>query len=334
VRILREAAELAPLLPTGVRRGVLLGPPEQWGSAWPEAERNPPALVGYLHYHRARKSGWELACMRRAAALAAPGHHAAQATFRDGGTEFDILDAFLVGCGQCESELPYGAIVALDAHCATLHYQHRDRDTSRRGQATNLLLDAGCSVRGYASDITRSYARQDGEFARMIADLDELQQALCAAVGPGVPFPDLHRRCHHDIARLLGAWDLVRMPPDEMVAAGVTAAFFPHGLGHLLGLQVHDVGGHLADDEGRILEPPADFPRLRFLRTLEPGQVVTIEPGVYFIDSLLERLRAGVHASAIDWDAIERLRRHGGIRIEDDVLVTADGSENLTRPLL
>jgi Xaa-Pro dipeptidase len=164
--------------------------------------------------------------------------------------------------------------------------------------------------------------------------MDDLQQQLCDAVRPGVAFPDLHRRTHHGVADLLSRWDLVRMPPEEMIGAGVTFAFFPHGLGHLLGLQVHDVGGHMKDETGASLEPPPDFPKLRFLRDLEPGHIVTIEPGIYFIESLLAGLKAGQHAGRMNWDKITRLREYGGIRIEDDVLVTSDGYENLTRPAL
>jgi Xaa-Pro dipeptidase len=149
-----------------------------------------------------------------------------------------------------------------------------------------------------------------------------------------VAFPDLHRRTHLGIAELLRRWDLVRSREEEMTAAGITFAFFPHGLGHLLGLQVHDVGGHMGDEAGAALSPPADFPKLRFLRSLEAGHVVTIEPGIYFIDSLLAGLKSGPHAGKVNWDKVARLRPFGGIRIEDDVLVTADGCENLTRPPL
>ncbi len=332
LRVVRNAGEMAALLPAASRRTVILGPPEQWEGVLPEAACNPAPLVNYLHFHRARKTDWEAACVRQAAAIAAPGHRAAENAFRSGASEFEILGAFLSGCRQTEQELPYAAIVALDEHGATLHYQRRER--GRRADAGSLLIDAGCARHGYACDITRTHARRNGEFADMVADMDELQRGLCDAVRPGLGFPELHRRTHHAIAGLLRRWDLVRLAPEEMVAAGVTFAFFPHGLGHLLGIQVHDVGGQMADDSGTPLEPPADFPKLRFLRRLEPGHIVTIEPGVYFIDSLLAGLRAGPAADHVNWDGIARVRQYGGIRIEDDLLVTAGGAENLTRPLL
>lgn len=334
LRVIRKPEEMAAQLPAGASRLALLGPEAQWQGLAPGATRNPPAVVNALHYHRATKTAWELACMRRAAAMAAPGHRAAEAAFHDGGSEYDILAAFLAACRQTEPELPYGAIVALNEHGATLHYQHRDRAPRARQDNHSLLIDAGCSVHGYASDITRSHAGHDGEFARMIADMDQLQQQLCAAVRPGLSFAVLHRQAHLGIATLLERWGLVRMAPEDMVRAGVSTAFFPHGLGHLLGLQVHDVGGHMADETGAALQPPDDFPRLRFLRPLEAGQVVTIEPGIYFIDPLLRELRAGPAGAQLDWGRIEALGRYGGIRIEDDILVTAGEPENLSRPWL
>ena len=108
----------------------------------------------------------------------------------------------------------------------------------------------------------------------------------------------------------------------------------PHGLGHFLGLQVHDVAGHQAAPEGGTKEPPARHPFLRTTRTIEEGQVFTIEPGLYFIPMLLREHRAGDTAACFDWDLVDRLTPCGGIRIEDNVLVTADGHRNLTRPLI
>jgi Xaa-Pro dipeptidase len=165
----------------------------------------------------------------------------------------------------------------------------------------------------------------------MVRDLDKAQQRLCALVRPGVAFPELQLAAHREIAGLLAKWDLVRLSPDDMVEQHVTDAFLPHGLGHLLGLQVHDVGGGLASHRGGELARPKRFPRLRLTRPLAPGMVVTIEPGLYFIDSLLARLRKGRLKSRVNWRQLANLHRYGGIRIEDNVLVTADGHRNLTR---
>ncbi len=333
LRVIHKPGELAGELPALGPRLALLGPDAQWQNMAPEAARNPATVVNHLHYHRAVKTAWELACMRAAVAIAAPGHRAAERAFRAGATEYEILAAFLAGCQQTEPELPYGAIVALNEHGATLHYQHRDRQVRQPSETHSLLIDAGCAFNGYACDITRSYAWRNDEYAAMLADMDAFQQELCAAVRPGTAFANLHRRMHLGLGGLLERWGLVHMAPEDMVREGVTFAFLPHGLGHLLGLQVHDVGGHMADESGVALAAPADFPRLRFLRTLEPGQVVTIEPGLYFIGSLLEGLRSSAAGSRVDWKRIAALMKYGGIRIEDDVLVTAGKPENLTRPL-
>jgi Xaa-Pro dipeptidase len=116
------------------------------------------------------------------------------------------------------------------------------------------------------------------------------------------------------------------------VAERVTSVFFPHGIGHLLGLQVHDVAGLAADPSGTREAPrPEGHPFLRLTRTLEPGFVVTVEPGIYFIDLLLDEARADGRGRHIDWAAVERLKPFGGIRIEDDVACTPGTPENLTR---
>jgi Xaa-Pro dipeptidase len=334
VRVIERAEAWHAQLPGDAKRPALLGPPDQWDSALPEAARNPSTLLEALHYHRAWKTPWEVACIRQAASLAAPGHQAAREAFQAGGSEYDIAIAFIRACGQLERDLPYPAIVALNEHGATLHYQHRDRHSWPAAQLHSLLIDAGCAHQGYACDITRTYAFRDDEFERMIDGVDAIQRELCAAARSGTPFPDLHRQAHRAIAGLLREWDLVRASAEAILDAGATLAFFPHGLGHLLGLQVHDVGGQLTSEAGGTLPQPADYPRLRLTRTLDVGQVVTIEPGVYFIDSLLAGLRDSRIAGQVNWAKIGRLKKYGGIRIEDDVLVTAAGGDNLTRPVL
>jgi Xaa-Pro dipeptidase len=124
---------------------------------------------------------------------------------------------------------------------------------------------------------------------------------------------------------------VITMGADDAVASGLSGVFFPHGVGHLLGLQVHDVSGFSVTPEGKHKARPAGHPYLRLTRTLEPGFVVTIEPGLYFIDSLLAAARESAHAAHIDWRQVERFRPFGGIRIEDNVACTAGAPENLTR---
>jgi Xaa-Pro dipeptidase len=111
----------------------------------------------------------------------------------------------------------------------------------------------------------------------------------------------------------------------------VTRTFLPHGIGHLLGLEVHDVGGFMRTAEGGEIAKPEGHPYLRLTRILEPGFVVTMEPGIYFIPQLLESARSDGRGQHINWARVESLARFGGIRIEDDLAVTASGCENLTR---
>lgn len=287
-------------------------------------DHNPQALLPALEETRVHKTPYEIACLTQASRVALQGHNAARDVFLAGGSEFDISLAYQQATGQREADAPYHSIIGLNAHAGTLHYQYYDTVAPARHRS--LLIDAGVRYRGYGSDITRTTAGPgEGRFAALIHGLDHLQQRLCGMVAPGVSYPDLHHRAHLGLAALLGAAGLVRgLDEDAMVAQGITRAFFPHGVGHFLGVQVHDVAGKPAP-------PPADAPFLRLTRTLEPGMVVTIEPGLYFIPSLLEPLLTGPLAKYLNAGLIRELQGCGGIRIEDNVVVTAAGGRNLTR---
>jgi Xaa-Pro dipeptidase len=115
------------------------------------------------------------------------------------------------------------------------------------------------------------------------------------------------------------------------VSSGISSAFFPHGLGHLLGLQVHDVGGLQAAPEGGEIPRPEGHPYLRTTRPLAENAVVTIEPGLYFIPSLLSALKNGSQGRHVNWSKVDEFRKFGGIRIEDNVVARPAGPENLTR---
>ncbi len=316
-------------LPSSLARVAYVGQPFRDLLGWGLGALNPEHLRHRLDFDRARKSDYEIACLREASRLGALGHRAALAAFRSGATEYGIHQAFLAACGQREQELPYNAIVALNESAATLHYQHLERRPPPRHHA--LLIDAGANFAGYGSDITRTWSAADDGFAALVAGMDHLQQRLCAGVKPGVDWREVHLASVRDVAALLHESGVVRCPADQAVESGIAARFFPHGIGHLLGLQVHDVGGTQATPEGGEIPRPPGHPALRLTRRLEPGFVVTMEPGLYFIDALLQPLREGPQASLVDWARVDALRPSGGIRIEDDLVVTATGCENLTR---
>ena len=296
----------------------------------PGTDTAPDALIAAVDHARAAKTPWELACMRSASLRAACGHLAAEAAFRAGESEHGIQLAYLRATAHEDAELPYRNIVALDRHCAVLHYQFKDRTVAADG-GRSFLLDAGADVAGYAADVTRTHARDAGPFADLVAAMDALQLSIVAEIRPGASWVELHRRTHERLAGVLREAGLARGSDEALVESGVTRHFLPHGLGHLLGVQTHDAGGHLAGPEGGDLAPPEDDPALRLTRTLAADWVVTVEPGLYFIPLLLDALRTAPAGAAVNWAAVDTLLPWGGIRIEDDVRVTETGVENLTR---
>lgn len=300
---------------------------------FPSQDVNPALLLNHLHYARAVKTPFELACMRAATARAVRGHLAARDSYRNGASEFHINLAYLAASGQLASELPYPNIVAQNGHAGILHYQHYDREAP--AERRSFLIDAGGSAHGYAADITRTYAGPDdssGGFAELIRRLDAAQQSLIGRISGPVDFLDLHVDMHHRLAEILSETGLARVTAEEIFTSGLTEVFLPHGLGHLIGLQTHDVGGQQAGPEGGLTPPPENYPTLRTTRRLDANMPVTIEPGLYFIPQLLEAARTGPHQRMLSWDAIDALAPCGGIRIEDNIVLGADGSvENLTR---
>jgi len=329
VRTVPDRAAARALLPPDLSRAAYLGDALPELSAWGITAVNPEPLTWRLDYARAVKTPYELTCLREASRLGALGHAAAVAAFAAGASEFEIELAFLEGCGMREQELPYNPIIALNASAAVLHYQVLEKRAPR--QRLSLLIDAGAEFGGYASDITRTYSAGDADFGALIERMDRMQQRLCAEVRAGVDWREVHLSAHRHTAQLLREADLIHCSAEEAVASGVTQVFLPHGIGHLLGLEVHDVGGLLRAPEGGEIPRPQGHPYLRLTRPLEPGFVVTMEPGIYFIPQLLTAARADGRGRHINWARVETLSRFGGIRIEDDLAVTATGCENLTR---
>ena len=293
---------------------------------------NPAGITAYLDWGRSYKTPYEIKCTDEAAILGAKGHKAGREAFLAGASELEIHYAFMQGVGCLEFEMAFASIVALNEKAATLHYENKR--SFRGGQ--NLLLDCGARFQGYASDITRTTPTDkcDPRFRALVDGMERNQLALCEAVTPGMPFGELHHLSHLKLAALLKEHHILDAEPEEAVRLNLTRPFYPHGLGHHLGIQVHDVAGKLAGPDGSIAAPPAEHPNLRTTRTIEADQIITIEPGCYFIPMLLRPFRGGEHSGRFNWTLIEELSPMGGIRIEDDVLVTATGRRNLTRPYL
>lgn len=329
---IRPAPDLAAArthLPRDLGRVAYIGDDFPELASWGVGAVNPRNLMRHLDYGRAAKTPYELACMREANRLGVCGHRAAARAFTEGASEFEIELEFMKACGLREQELPYNPIIALNDGGAVLHYQLLEKQAPT--ERYSLLIDAGAEFGGYASDITRTHALREGDFATLIGKMDEMQQTICAGLRAGVDWRDVHLRTHALTGKLLRDADIISCDADEAVASGVTSVFLPHGIGHLLGLEVHDAGGFMESPEGGDIPRPEGHPFLRLTRVLQKGFVVTVEPGIYFIDQLLDAARADARGSKINWSRVASLRKFGGIRIEDNVAITETGCENLTR---
>ena len=325
--IIRTAEEALQHLPKDAARCAILGEPQSaLGDFVPG---NPQPVVAYLEYQRAFKTPYEVEMMRAASRIGVRAHRAAERAFRAGSSEFGIHLAYCQAAGQDANDLPYANIVCLNEHGAVLHYTDRDRVPPK--QLRSFLIDAGASYGGYACDITRSYSAQADEFAAMIDAVDAAQLTMCDAVRAGVDYRQIHLDAHLALAGILKDFGVITVSPEAAVHTGVSSAFFPHGIGHGIGLQVHDVAGFAESDRGGTIARPDGHPYLRLTRVLEPGMAVTIEPGIYFIDLLLDELKAKGLGDAVDWARVDAFRPYGGIRIEDDVVCTDGTPLNLTR---
>lgn len=227
----------------------------------------------------------------------------------------------------------YTCICGCGPNSATLHYGHAGAPNDRVLRDGDLFLnDSGAEYHGYASDITCTYP-VNGRFTpeqRMVYEaVLAANRAVQAAMKPGVAWPDMHRLAERTILQHLVRGGLLRGEIEAMMAARVPYLFMPHGLGHLMGLDVHDCGGYPAGVER---SPELGLKSLRCGRALEAGMVITVEPGVYFIDALLEPALADPrYKPFLVADVVRRFRGQGGVRIEDDVLVTKTGARNLTK---
>ncbi len=281
---------------------------------------------------RRAKDSVELDRMTRAVDAAVEGHLAAQRLARHGLTERALqIEMEAEFFRQGGARTAYGSIVGSGPNSAILHGTPGERVMS---DGELVLIDAGAEVQGYASDVTRTFP-VSASFSPIQRELYNVvlaaQQEAIAAAGPGVEYKSLHLQASATIAQGLVDVGVLRGSLDELVAADAHALFFSHGLGHMLGLSTHDCGGYL---EGRLPEDRFGLAYLRADLPLEPGYVVTVEPGIYFVPALLtDPARRERYAEMVDWDVVDGMLDFGGIRIEDDIRITADGCEVMSAAL-
>lgn len=313
----------------------LLAEPAAYGlSAWQALEPVVDAeasarLSECVSEARRRKDDGELAAMRAAATASHCGHLAGLRHARPGVTERQLqveIEAAMFRAGG--DRTAYGSIVGTGPDAAVLHFPPSRREL-RAGDL--VLVDAGAEVDGYASDVTRTFP-VGGRFEGLQRDLYQLvlgvQQQAIADARPGREYRDLHLQAAAGISAGLVDLGILRGDPAVLVERDAHALFFPHGLGHMLGLATHDAGGCLA---GRTRSDRLGLKYLRADLPLAPGHVITIEPGVYFIPALLEdpELRRRFRDD-VAWDRVDGLLGFGGIRVEDDILIREDDPEVLS----
>lgn len=228
--------------------------------------------------------------------------------------------------------MSYTCICGTGHNGSILHYGHAGAPNDKLIQDGDMcLLDMGGEYYCYTSDITCSYPA-NGVFTedqKLIYNaVLKANRAVLASCKPGVSWSEMHQLAERVILQELSVMGVLQGSIEDMMAVRMGARFMPHGLGHLLGLDVHDVGGYPKGHE-RIEQP--GLKSLRTVRKLEQGMVLTIEPGIYFIEHLIqETLKNPEQAKFLVLDQIQRFRGFGGVRIEDDIAITADGVELLT----
>jgi Xaa-Pro aminopeptidase len=281
---------------------------------------------------RRRKDDIELARMRLAADATRAGFTAAVPFITAGISERALqieIEAEFFRHGA--DSVAYDSIIASGPNAAVLHHLPTQR---LLGPGELVLVDAGAEYRCYDCDVTRTYP-VSGEFSAQQADVYALvlkvQRAAIERCRAGVEYRDIHLAAALDVAQGLVDAGFLRGRAAGLVEQGVCALFFPHGVGHMVGLGVRDAGGYLP---GRSR---SEAPALRFLRIdlpLEAGHVVTVEPGIYFPAHVLDdRDIRRQHRNSVRWDRVDKVRGFGGVRIEDNVLIRDDGNEVLTRAI-
>jgi len=283
-------------------------------------------LRRHLNHLRRAKDELELERMRRAERATAAGFARLVELLEPGRTERVLqieLEAEFFRHGA--DGVAFDTIVAGGANSAVLHFPPTDR-ALQTGEL--VLVDAGAECRGYDSDITRTYP-VSGEFTAEQRELfgiveRTLEEATKRCL-PGTEFRDIHLGAQLVIAEGLAEFGLLRGRAEDLVESEAVSVFFPHGVGHLVGLGVRDAGEALS---GRVRD---EFPPLRVDLPLLPGYVTTIEPGIYFVPALLHDAEfREKNRDDVNWDKAEAMIGFGGIRIENNVLVTEDGHEVLT----
>ncbi|PIU19771.1 MAG: aminopeptidase P family protein, partial [Elusimicrobia bacterium CG08_land_8_20_14_0_20_59_10] len=327
----KDIAELPGWLAARNAKAVtVLGAP---APAFLSAVKHNPSLAGAarekLDRVRRPKDKAEIALISKAAAATAAGFRKARETIKPGITERRIqieMEAEMLRHGADGTS--FDTIVGTGVHSAVLHFAPGSRIV---GEKDLVLIDSGAEVSEYAADVTRTFPAGNRFTPEQQAIYDIVlagQKAAIAACLPGTEWHDVHRAAAAVMADGLKQLGLLKGSTDSLLETAAISLFFPHGAGHMLGLRVRDVGGAAPGrPEGRM----CCGARVRVDMPVEEGFVMTAEPGLYFVPAILDdATRRQQFRDAVAWDALERWRQVGGVRIEDDILITAREPEILT----
>lgn len=290
----------------------------------PKAGRgNTDKLREALDECRRIKTDGEIKIMQKANDITAKAHKAAMKAAQTAKNEAE-LEAMIEYTYKMNGahHHAYISIVAGGANAAILHYKENNMALKKNEL---MLIDAGCEINGYASDVTRTFPI-NGKFSKKQKEIYNIvldcQNKSIKRAKVGVSYLDVHIASMHDIAKGLAKLGIFKTNnTDEIVKSDAIKIFYPHGLGHLLGLDVHDVGAKKSKKHN-----------LRSALTLEPGMALTIEPGIYFIEAHFNNKETRKkYQDLINWKVADSYYSVGGIRIEDNIIITKTGQKNLTR---
>ena len=286
-------------------------------------------LKDALTYCRVIKTEWEIEQMRKACRVNNAAYVACMKAIKPGMMEYEVKAVFNeIQLKHGLLQDAYNGIFASGVNGSILHYVENNSEIT---DGDLFLMDAGFECNGYASDYTRTFPA-NGKFTEIQAGIYQCvlnaHSEVIESIRPGVKMEDLHLMAARIMMGGLKHMGILKGEIDDIMEKNIFALFFPHGLGHFLGLDTHDVGGYPKGVE-RIDRPGIKFLRAR--RELQPGMVITIEPGIYFVPAVLESAIDDLEKAVfLDVEKVKGLLNFGGVRIEDDILVTETGYENLT----
>jgi Xaa-Pro dipeptidase len=290
-----------------------------------KANINTTTLKDCLDELRSIKSPLEISFLKKANQISKLSHVSTMKQTKKGMNEYELQAVFESSClKKGAKHQAYQPIVASGRNAAILHYS----ENNHRIQSSNLILiDAGCEWLGYAADITRTFPAS-GKFSKKQKDIYQavlnVQVQCIKMIKTGASTQEIHlHSCRQILKELINLGIVKDLPLETLIKKNVHKIFYPHGIGHLLGLDVHDVGAKKKTKKKNSLRSPI---------FLKPGMVLTVEPGIYFLDVYFKsKAKRKKFSPYINWKKADQYYSIGGVRIEDDVLVTKTGHQNLTK---